>query len=639
MCGIVGYIGEPKDQRACYDLTTSLLVKTEVRGDDAAGYWASDASEDGAVYWSKAPQKSSLFVKSDAWTILKSVKTNLFVGHCRRSTVKGSENINRNNHPFLTDDNRTALVHNGNVPEFEALRDGYNIISACDSEILLRMVERGSQYDLNFIRHQLGKLKADSDGQKKIEDCKDEEIPSWAWRVSGLIDIFARINYGAMAVAIGDRWPDGTRALWLFRDRDRPLYVVDLRETMGQVYAVSEKRIWREAVDATPTIKRYVKGNTPIIEFPPMFIWLLTYRDDEKDGKFKVRKFRINRQRRHNTTFEDERPKELQAPIVTHPLRLVTNLNHQSHEHSTSVPKANLPIALPAPQPKDNPPKDKKKDNPKPKNASTGVSCIADSPTDTKDSVGQTSRLDDRVLAALESPRSWPTDCYQFMNRYIEEYTERAPQQKPMNAEQLEKAADGACIADPNVLGVSLSKEDYLDWDKKLKDEFDWYDRRVKGEISALWTALEEARQAWLLYMDTLDADVDASLEDAADDPPESPPFSPTTKTDVANLSDANEQLQLSPPDRLEVRTDHMTVQRTSEEPSIDPGDMEEYTQAMIRIRQLLEQIDTSTTTLIHEGAMLSAELRDIINTMQTVGDDLEGQKFVVQNIGHTASA
>ncbi len=337
MCGIVGFIGEPKDRKVCFDLTTALLAKTETRGDDASGYWSTESKhkddEENVILFSKEPKQSTEFVKSSMWQEWGKRNVNLLISHCRRSTVKGSENRNINNHPFRSESWRTALVHNGNVPEFDALRTSYDVQSQCDSEILLRMMERGIQYNSGFLQKWLAGLKAD-DG-KLITDLPQDKLPVWVPKLAGLMDIFARINYGAMAVAIGEKWLDGTRALWLFRDKERPLHVIDMRKTLNQVYIVSEKKIWRDAVEATHSCRRFVKPNTGIIEFPDNFIWLLTL---GPKGELGVRKWHITRKRMLNTTFEEERPELLTVVDTAPPPIVVTNLECESHEVADEKP-------------------------------------------------------------------------------------------------------------------------------------------------------------------------------------------------------------------------------------------------------------------------------------------------------------
>ena len=349
MCGIVAFIGKSKNPQASYDLITSLMIKTEIRGDDASGFWATEdrESDDSPIYFSKEPVKSTLFVQSAMWKALQGKPLNLFLGHCRKSTCRGQighENINRNNHPFLSKDDRTALVHNGVIPEYEMLRSKYDTMSDCDSEILLRMIERAEGYPKEYIREELKSLKVKGSSPEIIEKLDENtQLPYFAERLIGMRDIFSRVNYGAMAVALGERLEDGTRALWLFRDKERPLHVIDMRKTLGQVFVCSDKKIWREAVDATPSAKHLVKGNTPIIEYPVNYIWLLTI---DPKGKLGVRKWKVNKQRKNGATFENERPEVNFDQLKTRkPVTLITNLNHENHEVIQKAPLENKPLA------------------------------------------------------------------------------------------------------------------------------------------------------------------------------------------------------------------------------------------------------------------------------------------------------
>ena len=493
MCGIVAYIGRPTDRQVAYDLTTSLLIKTEIRGDDAAGFWASDDlpdDQEGGVIFSKAPVKSREFVETEAWKMLKEVDLNLLISHCRKSTVKGSENRNRNNHPFLSSDCRSALVHNGNVPEYDSLnkgygnQKGYDTISDCDSEILLRMMERGPRYDNDFLKKQLGKLKGD--GDKTIDECNNDEIPTWSHTLLGLMDIFARINYGAMAVAIGERWEDGTRALWLFRDRERPLQIVDLRETLNQIYIISEKKIWRDAVESTPTAKKFVKGSTAIIEFPPMYIWLLTYKEnDDPKKRFGVRKFRINRQRKHDTTFENERPDDLISPPTRKPIKNITNLTSSDEQDWKSGVKVVEPGKEPVPV--------------KEEVVKTPDPTIITPPAP----IGHSG---DSVPAPMSD---WPAACFPFMHRFLVQTFDTLPGDTEMAplllGHQLRETAYNSAkpIPDPAILTAKFDYKDFEDWANLLKKRNKWGDRKRKhgvdkGEAVALWIALRNAREAWI---------------------------------------------------------------------------------------------------------------------------------------------
>lgn len=508
MCGIVGFIGKPTDSKVAFELTTSLLAKTEVRGDDASGFWASDSQNDqvnpGTVLWSKSPAAARLFVKQDPWQALASVDTNLLVAHCRRSTIRGSENINRNNHPFLSDDSRIALVHNGNIPEHKGLRPDYDMHSECDSEVLLRIMERGVRYDTDYLKKQLGDLDGDVPNQK-IKDCSDNEIPRWSHRLLGMVDIFARVNYGAMAVAVGERWEDGTRALWLFRNKERPLHVVDMRESLGQIYVVSERSIWREAVESTPSAKKIVRPNTPIIDFPTNCVWLLKY---HPDTQFTVRKFLINRQRRHDTTFAKERPTQLLPESCSIAVRVITNLTDAHEVTASGLIEKNIVKTV------------SKKKKPDKTNlpAKLDSTTLMDTPTKS-DSQATSSPPPEKLFEDLgpcfEGSTKLPTNLFKYMAVWIAAQTDQNAAVVEMPSEEdiltaareLYEATIGLSIPDPVVTTAQLSDEDYTDWAQCLKQYNGWTNLSiVEGDNKigplCLSKVLQEARISWCMLTD-----------------------------------------------------------------------------------------------------------------------------------------
>lgn len=324
MCGIVCAIGKPKNPKLSYDLFTDLLKKTETRGDDATGFWATEGD---TILFSKEPVKSTEFVLNNKiWLDLKNRETDLIIAHCRKKSFNsiGTEKDNRNNHPFVSTDKKTALIHNGNVPEYEVLKDEYSIISNCDSEILLRVFETGHTYGEDFLRKQFSDLKITEN--QKIENLKDNEpLPQWTQRLMGTIDIFSRINYAALAVGIGEIWEDGTKALWLFRNKERPIHVIDMRESLGQIFAVSTLNIWRDGVMSCPEVEKYA-AKEGVIEFPTNGIWLLSVRPD---GEWYTKKLKIKKTRQDNTSWEKERPERKNVKISTKQINVITNLDEK----------------------------------------------------------------------------------------------------------------------------------------------------------------------------------------------------------------------------------------------------------------------------------------------------------------------
>lgn len=254
MCGLSGYIGESKKPILTYQLITKLFEKSESRGIDAAGFWGTESGLNGRVLYHKEPGRSSSFVKKDMWKQIPQYNPNLLLVHSRgASKGVGEPYDNKNNHPFTSCDKSIGLIHNGRVDEYQILKQKYELNSNCDSEILLRIFESGVNYSAEQLANDFG----------------DNNL---SHRLAGIRDIFSIINEGHMAVAVGERLIDGSRLLWLFRNRHRPLWVVDLRDALGQVFFISEPNIWEDAVRECSNVKLIARSQK-LIELPIEEIW------------------------------------------------------------------------------------------------------------------------------------------------------------------------------------------------------------------------------------------------------------------------------------------------------------------------------------------------------------------------------
>lgn len=147
MCGILAFIGEPKNneqRKLLYSITNNLFYETEIRGSDASGYASLIEDNEGndKVSFSKLPLPSSMFIEHDIYyRSMWTKKPKIFIGHCRYSTG-GSPKINKNNHPFSAHNGDMWMVHNGVctgakeiVPKESKLR------TDCDSEYIIRGIE------------------------------------------------------------------------------------------------------------------------------------------------------------------------------------------------------------------------------------------------------------------------------------------------------------------------------------------------------------------------------------------------------------------------------------------------------------------------------------------------------------------
>jgi len=275
MCGIAGYIGESKKPVLTYQLITKLFEKSECRGIDAAGYWGTESGVNGNVLYHKEPGKSSAFVKKDVWKLVSKHNPNLLLVHARgASKGVGEPSNNHNNHPFTSLDKSIGLIHNGRVDdcEYHSLKQKYGLQTQCDSEILLRIFESGESYSSKELKDFFG----------------DADHPQ---RLAGIRDVFGLINEGHMAVAVGERGLNGSRMLWLFRNRHRPLWIVDMREPLGQVFFVSEPTIWEEAIHECSGIKSLARTQK-LIELPTEEIWQFKVTPEEACPK-NVQRFEV----------------------------------------------------------------------------------------------------------------------------------------------------------------------------------------------------------------------------------------------------------------------------------------------------------------------------------------------------------
>jgi|688.fasta_scaffold29088_7 glucosamine 6-phosphate synthetase-like amidotransferase/phosphosugar isomerase protein len=253
MCGIAGYIGASKKPKTSFELITALFDFLETRGFDASGVWATEHGGKGRVLYHKEPIRSSKFIKDPFWQRLKKIKTDTVLIHARATSSQGGNaNVNANNHPFVSVDKRIGMVHNGNIDEAEYLKSKYQTLSQTDSECLLRIYEHGM------------------DSQENPLENISPEITS---RLNGIKDIWSHISQGAMAVALGERISYDERGLFLFRNEKRPLWLVDLRDLLGQIFFFSTPDIWSKALLFNPQLQNLCFNSTKLIELPSRQAW------------------------------------------------------------------------------------------------------------------------------------------------------------------------------------------------------------------------------------------------------------------------------------------------------------------------------------------------------------------------------
>lgn len=133
MCGIVAYIGN----RQAYPILIKGLQRLEYRGYDSAG--VALLNGDLQVY-KKAGKVSDLQKFAEG----KDISGTIGIGHTRWAT-HGEPN-DRNAHPHVSNSGDFALVHNGIIENYAAIKEqltnsGYTFTSDTDTEVLVNLIE------------------------------------------------------------------------------------------------------------------------------------------------------------------------------------------------------------------------------------------------------------------------------------------------------------------------------------------------------------------------------------------------------------------------------------------------------------------------------------------------------------------
>ena len=134
MCGIIGYVG----RKAASPILLEGLRRLEYRGYDSAGVAMLD---DGSLHVRKKMGKISEGIAR----LLKSepVAGTLGIGHTRWATHGPPSDAN--SHPHLDQSGRIAVVHNGVIENYDALRQkllaaGHKFKSGTDTEVLAHLI-------------------------------------------------------------------------------------------------------------------------------------------------------------------------------------------------------------------------------------------------------------------------------------------------------------------------------------------------------------------------------------------------------------------------------------------------------------------------------------------------------------------
>ena len=133
MCGIVAYIG----YRQAYPVIIKGLKRLEYRGYDSAGV---ALLNHGLKLYKKKGKVAAL----EEMTVGKDLDGHIGIGHTRWATH--GEPSDRNAHPHQSSNGRLAMIHNGIIENYAALKaelikKGYVFHSDTDTEVLLNFIE------------------------------------------------------------------------------------------------------------------------------------------------------------------------------------------------------------------------------------------------------------------------------------------------------------------------------------------------------------------------------------------------------------------------------------------------------------------------------------------------------------------
>ncbi|GGR38715.1 glutamine--fructose-6-phosphate transaminase (isomerizing) [Streptomyces roseolus] len=134
MCGIVGYVGG----QSALDVVVAGLKRLEYRGYDSAGV---AVLADGGLAAAKKSGKLVHLEKELAERPLAAGSVG--IGHTRWATHGGPTDANA--HPHLDNAGRVAVVHNGIIENFAALREelaerGHELLSETDTEVVAHLL-------------------------------------------------------------------------------------------------------------------------------------------------------------------------------------------------------------------------------------------------------------------------------------------------------------------------------------------------------------------------------------------------------------------------------------------------------------------------------------------------------------------
>ena len=145
MCGIVGYVGH----QPALDVVVDALRRMEYRGYDSAGVALVDG--DGKLTVRRRAGRLANLESALAETEPAALAGTTGLGHTRWATH--GRPTDRNAHPHRDAAGKIAVVHNGIIENYSALRTvlkekGHTFVSETDTEVLAHLIEENFETTL-----------------------------------------------------------------------------------------------------------------------------------------------------------------------------------------------------------------------------------------------------------------------------------------------------------------------------------------------------------------------------------------------------------------------------------------------------------------------------------------------------------
>jgi glutamine---fructose-6-phosphate transaminase (isomerizing) len=140
MCGIVGYVGPATPSNRPLDVAMEGLARLEYRGYDSAG--VALVTPQGLATAKRAGKLANLRGALEDNPLPAATAA---IGHTRWATHGGPTDVNA--HPHVSEDGRLAVIHNGIIENFVALKnellaDGVTFTSETDTEVVAHLLAR-----------------------------------------------------------------------------------------------------------------------------------------------------------------------------------------------------------------------------------------------------------------------------------------------------------------------------------------------------------------------------------------------------------------------------------------------------------------------------------------------------------------